>query len=138
MLAFWSKSLVFHGENAGWRKGQKFFKGKVLDGPKSRGEAPPFQSVGFLGKMFGCVWHSMEKLLDGSRGTPSLMGAPSLDVMKTVAVSLLEFCKVPLCAPQDLRCALRTIQHFLHGKPNSLTSENQNFEMQFCAKKMPK
>ena len=74
MLAFWSKSLVFHGENAGWRKGQKFFKGKVLDGPKSRGEAPPFQSVGFLGKMFGCVWHSMEKLLDGSRGTPSLMG----------------------------------------------------------------
>jgi hypothetical protein len=81
VLAFWSKSLVFHGESAGWRKWQHFFKGKVLDGLKSRasrGEAPPFPIVGFLGKVFGCVWYPMEKLLDVSRGTRSLENRPPM------------------------------------------------------------
>jgi hypothetical protein len=54
----------------------------MLDGLKSRASLEErllhFQLLVFLGKMFGCVWYPMEKLLDVSRGTPSLENRPPI------------------------------------------------------------
>jgi len=65
VLVFWSKSLVFHGESAGWCKWQKFFEGKVLDGPRGKASLEErllhFKVLVFWAKcldVFGIPWRN--------------------------------------------------------------------------------